>query len=64
VPVLAEQKLVAAALLETYKVPKFVTAGVPNETQFADVLAWAKQKGLVKTDVSYAEAVNASFLPK
>jgi NitT/TauT family transport system substrate-binding protein len=64
VQVLAEQKLVASALLETYKVPKFVTAGVPTEAQFADVLAWAKTKGLLKTDVSYKDSVNAAFLPK
>ncbi|MCE1253522.1 MAG: MetQ/NlpA family ABC transporter substrate-binding protein [Anaerolineae bacterium] len=63
VPLLAEQKLVPAPLLEDYKVPQFVRAGVPTEAQFADALAWAKTKGLVKTDVAYKDAINGSFLP-
>jgi len=63
VPLLAEQKLVPAPLLKAYQVPNFVTAGVPSQAQFADVLVWAKQKGLLKVDVSYDSSVNASFLP-
>jgi NitT/TauT family transport system substrate-binding protein len=63
VPLLSEQKLVPAPLLKSYQVPNFVTAGVPSQAQFDDVLAWAKEKGLLKGDVSYASSVNASFLP-
>jgi hypothetical protein len=54
---------VAAPLLKDYKVPNFVTAGVPSQAQFDDVLAWGKQKGLLSADVPYAACVNASFLP-
>lgn len=61
---LGDQKLVPAPLLASFKVPPFVGKGVPNEAQFADVLAWAKEKGLLVKDVSYADSVTAEYLPK
>ena len=60
---LSEQKLVPEPLLESYKVPPFPTASVPSEAQWQDALAWAKDKGLVTTDVSYTDSINSSFLP-
>ena len=63
VSVLSEQKLVPDPLLKTYQVPNFVTKGVPSKAQFEDVLAWAKGKGLLTSDVSYDTSVNAGFLP-
>lgn len=60
---LTEQKLVPAPLAGSFPVPKFVTASVPTEAQWADVLSWAKEKGLITNDVSYKDSVNASFLP-
>jgi len=63
IPVLSDLKLVPAPLLKTYKIPKFVTAGVPSQTQFLDVLDWGKGKGIIKTDISYQDSVNPSFLP-
>jgi NitT/TauT family transport system substrate-binding protein len=62
--VLTTNHLLAAALLATYKLPDFPTASVPTEAQFKDVNEWAKQKGLLSVDVSYARSVNATFLPK
>jgi NitT/TauT family transport system substrate-binding protein len=50
-------------LLATYKVPPFPTAGVPTEAEWNDALAWAKEKGMLTKDVSYADSVNASLLP-
>ena len=61
--VLSEQKLVPAPLLETYRAPVFPSAGVPTEAEWGDALAWLKEKGILTTDVSYEESVNASFLP-
>jgi NitT/TauT family transport system substrate-binding protein len=60
---MSENNLVPAPLLESYVLPDFPTASVPAESQFADALAWTKEKGLVTADVSYAESVDASFLP-
>lgn len=60
---LSEQKLVPAPLIGSYQLPEFPTGTVPTETQWADVLAWAKDKGLVNKDISYQESVNQDFLP-
>jgi NitT/TauT family transport system substrate-binding protein len=59
---LGDQKIVPAALIEGYKVPTFVTAGVPNEAQYNDVLSWAKAKGLLDRDIPYSECVTDQFL--
>jgi NitT/TauT family transport system substrate-binding protein len=61
--VLLTNKLLAEALIGKYTLPDYPTKSVPTEAQFADVLAWAKDKGLVATDVSYSESVKATFLP-
>jgi NitT/TauT family transport system substrate-binding protein len=61
---LVEQKVVPPQLSGKFKVPPFVTAGVPSEAQWNDVIAWAKEKKLLTQDVSYSASVNASFLPK
>ena len=60
---LSEQNLVPPPLLGTFKLPKFATAGVPSEAQWNDVLAWAKEKGLLNKDLSYAETVTTAYLP-
>jgi NitT/TauT family transport system substrate-binding protein len=61
---LSEQKLVPAPLLESFQVPPFATAGVPGEEQFQDMLAWAKEKGLLDRDVNYADCVDGQYLPE
>ncbi len=63
-PLLIEQNLVPAPLVGSYVLPDFPKASIPSETQFADALAWAKEKGLVPGDVSYADSVSAAYLPK
>jgi NitT/TauT family transport system substrate-binding protein len=60
---LVEQKIVPPPLAESFKVPTFVTAGVPTQAQWEDTLAWAKENGLLSEDVAYSESVNPSFLP-
>jgi NitT/TauT family transport system substrate-binding protein len=59
---LAGQKLVPPPLIGKITLPKFPVAGVPSESQFADVLDWARSKGLLDEAV-YGDSVNASFLP-
>lgn len=61
---LADMKVLPAPLQGSFEVPAFVTAGVPSEEQFQDVLAWTKAKGLMTRDLAYGDCVNASFLPK
>jgi NitT/TauT family transport system substrate-binding protein len=60
---LVEKQLVPAPLAETYEVPEFPKAGVPSVDQWNDVLEWAKQEGLVSSDVSYGESVTEDYLP-
>jgi NitT/TauT family transport system substrate-binding protein len=60
---LAEQRLVPEPLIGTYEIPPFPTGQVPSESQWSDVLDWAQEKGLVTTDVSYADSVTSSYLP-
>jgi NitT/TauT family transport system substrate-binding protein len=60
---LSEHNLVPAPLLGTFQLPQFATAGVPSQAQWDDVLEWAKQKGLLSADLSYAETVTGAYLP-
>lgn len=60
--ILSEAKIVPAPLLEAYKVPPFPAAGVPSEAEWSDALQWAKEKGMLDVDVSYADSVNQSLL--
>jgi len=61
--VLNENKIIPPALT-SYKLPLYPKASVPTQDQFADVLKWMKDKGMISADVSYANLVDASFLPK
>jgi NitT/TauT family transport system substrate-binding protein len=61
--VLSEQKLVPPPLLDAYQAPVFPTAGVPTAAEWNDALNWLKEKGILTTDVSYEDSVNASLLP-
>jgi NitT/TauT family transport system substrate-binding protein len=60
---LSEKQLIPPPLLGTFQVPQFPTAGVPAKPDWDDALAWAKDKGLLDVDVSYADSVNGSLLP-
>jgi NitT/TauT family transport system substrate-binding protein len=60
---LSEQKLVPQPLIESYQPPVFPSAGVPSQDEWQDALSWLKEKGILTTDVSYADSVNASLLP-
>jgi len=60
---LSDQKLVPPPLIGKFQVPPFPIAGVPTEAEWNDALAWAKGKGMLTVDVSYADSVNATLLP-
>jgi NitT/TauT family transport system substrate-binding protein len=60
---LAEKQLVPPPLLESYVIPPFPLVGVPSEAEWADILSWAKSKGLLEKSLPYAESVTDQFLP-
>lgn len=60
---LVDLQIVPAPLQGNFTVPKFVTAGVPTQAQFADVLAWAKEKKLIEADIAYDNLITPAFLP-
>jgi len=60
---MTELKLVPPPLKDKYVISDFPLASVPNESQFADALAWLKGKGLIQKDVTYKDMVDASFFP-
>jgi len=60
---LTEKQLVPAPLRASYQINAYPPASVPTEAQWEDALSWAKSKGLLQVDVSYADSVNAAFLP-
>ena len=59
----ATKPVAAGGRLEAYKVPPFPTAGVPTEAEWNDALSWAKGKGMLDVDVSYADSVTDTYLP-
>jgi NitT/TauT family transport system substrate-binding protein len=62
---LTEEKLVPAPLIGTYQIPPFPTGSLPTETQWMDVFAWAKGKGLVEegAELAYSDSVSGDYLP-
>ena len=60
---LADKGLVPAPLMETFVLPPYVAASVPNETLWQDAIDWALGKGMISSSPSYADSVDASFLP-
>lgn len=59
---LTEQKLVPAPLIGSYKIPTFPRGSIPSQAQWDDVVAWAIDKGLISTEVSYDESVTEDYL--
>ena len=60
---LSDKGLVPPPLLGAFQIPPFPDQAVPTEAEWADALAWAKEKGMLTVDVSYADSVDASLLP-
>jgi NitT/TauT family transport system substrate-binding protein len=60
---LSERELVPPPLAGKFSVPKFVTAGVPTQSQWDDVISWVNEKGLEAGKATYENSVNDNFLP-
>jgi NitT/TauT family transport system substrate-binding protein len=61
-PLLNENKIIPPALTR-YRLPTYPKASVPTQDQFADVLKWMKDKGMISAELPYADLADASFLP-
>jgi NitT/TauT family transport system substrate-binding protein len=61
---LIEQGRVPQSIQGSYRMPPFPERGVPAADEVADVIRWMRDKGLVGRDISYAEMVDPSYLPK
>lgn len=60
---LVENQILPQPLVGKFEVPQFVTAGVPSEKQYLDVLDWAHAKGMLTEDVPYERCITAEYLP-
>jgi NitT/TauT family transport system substrate-binding protein len=59
-PLLVEKARLPESLATTYKVNTYPTAQVPAKAQVEAVLAWMKDKGYLKGDVTYESLVSGS----
>jgi hypothetical protein len=41
----------------TYRLPPYPDRALPTREQFADVIAWARAKGLLQADIPYERLV-------
>ena len=48
---------------QTYKIPPYPRREVPNAGQWADVMAWMTEKGLLTSALSYDGSITAEYLP-
>ena len=60
---LVDKKIVPQPLAGKYIVPHFPVKGVPSETEWNDVMAWARTKNILTSDIPYNTSVNSAFLP-
>jgi NitT/TauT family transport system substrate-binding protein len=61
---LIDKGRVPQSIQDSYQMPPFPERGVPAVEDVADVLRWARDKGLVQRDIPYSDMVDPSFLPK
>lgn len=60
---LAEKNLVPQPLIGSYELPDYPGDRPPTEAQFTDAVAWLQETGRLSESPSYADAVDATFLP-
>ncbi len=59
-----EKVTVPESVQGTYAIPPFPRATIPSEEQWADVLDWLIEKGLLEEEVPYEDSINPAFLPE
>jgi len=60
---LAEENLVPALLIGSYELPDYPDDRAPSQAQFDDAVDWLQETGRLPEEPSYADSVDASFLP-
>jgi len=60
---LTEENLVPEPLMGSYELPNYPRDETPSRAQFADAVAWLQETGRISGAPSYADSVDASFLP-
>lgn len=60
---LVERELVPQPIAGKFSVPQFVTAGVPTQEQWDDVIAWIQAEGLDGGVAEYNTSVTDEYLP-
>jgi NitT/TauT family transport system substrate-binding protein len=60
---MSELNLVPQPLEGKFRLSRYVTAGIPTESQWNDTLEWAKEKGLLDRDLPYQDSVRSDLLP-
>ena len=48
---------------QTYKIPPYPRREVPDAGQWADVMNWMTEKGLLGSALSYDDSITAEYLP-
>ena len=59
-----EKVNVPESVQETYDIPPFPRAVIPTEEQWADVLDWLIERGLLDEELPYEDSINPAFLPE
>jgi NitT/TauT family transport system substrate-binding protein len=61
--IMSEKELVPPPVLGDYRVNPFPLASVPSQTQWQDAVDWARENGLIESDLPYDASVTDRFLP-
>lgn len=59
-----EKVKVPESMQETYEIPPFPRASMPDEEQWEDVIIWLMEKELLEALLPYEESFNDDFLPE
>ena len=57
-----EKGRVPASIQGSYTMPTFPRGEITSESQWADIVDWLLEKGLIDSEIPYKDAVDASFL--
>ena len=57
-----EKGRVPASIRGSYTMPTFPRGEITSESQWADIVDWLLEKGLIDSEIPYEDAVDASFL--
>lgn len=61
---LLDNTSVPDSVKDTYTIPPFPLGEITSESVWDDVNAWLVERGIIETPASYADSVDASFLPE